>query len=158
MFSSCNKVFSDSIEISDCFPQQQINKQKTHSRQSLIDWLIDWLRDWCLTPTLEIFQLSDIWTPQIANKCIITSYQDRRNFPLTGVLWKEPILLLYISSDRPSFVDILRRKIHACSKCKMVDGSLSEWLLFNANSAICQLYRGENKLIFNEMMIRSALF
>ena len=31
----------------------------------------------------------------------------------------------------------------------------SEWLLFN--SAIFQLYRGENKLIFNEMMMRYAL-
>jgi len=28
-------------------------------------------------------------------------------------------------------------------------------LLFNANSAIFQLYHGENKLIFNEMMTRS---
>jgi hypothetical protein len=35
---------------------------------------------------------------------------------------------------------------------------VSEWLLFNANSAIVQLYHGENKLIFNEMMMRSALF
>ena len=128
MFKSCNKVFSDSIEISDCFPQQIIKRKKPHSRQSLIDWLIDWLRDWCLTPTLVIFQLGDIWTPQIANKCIIISYQDRCNFPLTGVLWREPILLLYMSSDRPSFVDILMRKIHACSKCKMADGS-SEWVI-----------------------------
>ena len=32
-----------------------------------------------------------------------------------------------------------------------------EWLLLNANSAIFQLYHGENKLIFNEMMMRSAL-
>ena len=32
-----------------------------------------------------------------------------------------------------------------------------EWLLFNANSAIFQLYHGENKLIFNEMMIRFVL-
>jgi hypothetical protein len=31
----------------------------------------------------------------------------------------------------------------------------SEWLLFNANSAIFQLYHGENKLIFNDMMMRS---
>jgi hypothetical protein len=30
---------------------------------------------------------------------------------------------------------------------------VSEWLLFNANSAIFQLYHGENKLIFNEIMI-----
>jgi hypothetical protein len=31
-----------------------------------------------------------------------------------------------------------------------------EWLLLNSNSAICQLYYGENKLIFNEMMMRSV--
>jgi hypothetical protein len=35
---------------------------------------------------------------------------------------------------------------------------VSEWLLFNANSAIFQLYHGENKIIFNEMMMRSALY
>jgi hypothetical protein len=34
---------------------------------------------------------------------------------------------------------------------------VSEWLLFNANSAIFQLYHGKNKLIFNEMMMRPAL-
>ena len=34
----------------------------------------------------------------------------------------------------------------------------SEWLLFNANSAIFQLYYGENLLIINAMMMRSALF
>ena len=34
----------------------------------------------------------------------------------------------------------------------------SEWLLFNANSANFQLYHGENKLIFNEMMMRSTLY
>ena len=35
---------------------------------------------------------------------------------------------------------------------------VSEWVLINANSAIFQLYHGENKLIFNEMMMRSALY
>jgi hypothetical protein len=39
-----------------------------------------------------------------------------------------------------------------------VDTIFSEWLLFNANSAIFQLYNGENKLIFIEMMMKSALF
>jgi hypothetical protein len=34
----------------------------------------------------------------------------------------------------------------------------SEWLLFNAKSQIVRVYHGENKLIFNEMMIKSALF
>jgi hypothetical protein len=33
-----------------------------------------------------------------------------------------------------------------------------KWLLFNANSAIFQLYHGEDRLIFNEMMMRSALY
>ena len=33
---------------------------------------------------------------------------------------------------------------------------MSEWVLFNASSAIFQLYHGENKLIFKEMMTRSA--
>jgi len=35
---------------------------------------------------------------------------------------------------------------------------MSEWLLFNSNSAIFHLYHVENKLIFNEMMMRSALY
>jgi hypothetical protein len=35
---------------------------------------------------------------------------------------------------------------------------VSEWLLFNANLAIFQLYHRENMFIFNEMMMKSALF
>jgi hypothetical protein len=35
---------------------------------------------------------------------------------------------------------------------------VNEWLLFNANSSIFQLYHGENKLIFIEMMTMSAFF
>ena len=35
---------------------------------------------------------------------------------------------------------------------------VSERLLLNAISAIFQLYHGEKKLIFNEMMMRSALY
>jgi hypothetical protein len=34
---------------------------------------------------------------------------------------------------------------------------VSEWLLFNANSAIFQLCHGESKLIFNGKMMRSTL-
>ena len=43
------------------------------------------------------------------------------------------------------------------SNLKILFKEMSEWLLFNAHSAIFQLYHGENKLIFNEMMMRSAL-
>ena len=42
----------------------------------------------------------------------------------------------------------------------VVDGYLSEWVsdcCFNVNSTIFQLYHGE-KLIFNEMMTRSAMY
>jgi hypothetical protein len=35
---------------------------------------------------------------------------------------------------------------------------VSEWLLFNANSAIVQLYHDGNKLISNEMMMREVRF
>jgi hypothetical protein len=35
---------------------------------------------------------------------------------------------------------------------------VSERLLVNANSAIFQLYHGENKLILNEMIMRSVLY
>ena len=35
---------------------------------------------------------------------------------------------------------------------------VSEWLLLNANSTIFQLYHGENKIIFNEMIMSSALY
>jgi hypothetical protein len=35
---------------------------------------------------------------------------------------------------------------------------LSEWLFYNANSTIVQLYHVENKLIVNEMMMRSVLY
>ena len=38
-----------------------------------------------------------------------------------------------------------------------MNNSVREWLLFNASSAIFQLYHGEHKLIVNEMMIRSTL-
>ena len=31
---------------------------------------------------------------------------------------------------------------------------MSEWLLLNTNSALFQLYHGENTLIFNEMMVK----
>jgi hypothetical protein len=36
--------------------------------------------------------------------------------------------------------------------------SMSEWLLFNIDAAIVQLYYGENKLIYNEMIMFSHHF
>ena len=42
--------------------------------------------------------------------------------------------------------------------CYKLSESMSEWLLFNAISTIFQLYHIENKLIFNEMIMISALY
>ena len=47
------------------------------------------------------------------------------------------------------------------STCKLtiyISERVSEWLLLSANSAIVQLYHGENKLIFNDMMVRSTVY
>jgi hypothetical protein len=41
---------------------------------------------------------------------------------------------------------------------KLVLNRVIELLLFNASSAIFQLYHGESKLIFSEIMMRSALY
>jgi hypothetical protein len=49
-------------------------------------------------------------------------------------------------------IDVCSRFTRNWSRCN------SEWLLFNVNSAILQLYQCENKLILNEMMMRFALY
>ena len=44
------------------------------------------------------------------------------------------------------------------AKRKMPDEGVGEWVLFNAISVMFHIYHRENKLIFNEMMMRSALY
>jgi hypothetical protein len=51
----------------------------------------------------------------------------------------------------------LRIKIILFFQYSLLMDWVSEWLLLNANSAIFQLYYDENKLIINEMMMKSAL-
>jgi len=41
-------------------------------------------------------------------------------------------------------------RFHSCFECV---GWFNEWLSFQANWAICQLFHGENKLHFEEMII-----
>ena len=51
--------------------------------------------------------------------------------------------------------------VRACVRaCGRAGGRASgrEGVMLSANSAIFQLCHGENKLIFNEMMMRSTLF
>ena len=57
-----------------------------------------------------------------------------------------------------TFILLLIKQIHWIWVSEWVSEWVSDWLLFNANSAIFQLYHGENKLIFYEMMMRSTLF
>ena len=53
----------------------------------------------------------------------------------------------------------VQKKKERCEYWLFLNGEwVSGWLLFSANSAIFQLYHGENKLFFNEMMVRSALY
>jgi hypothetical protein len=56
------------------------------------------------------------------------------------------------------YPNTIRHKSVYIMKTIKIITRVSEWLLFNANSAIFQLYHGKNMLIFNEMMIGSALY
>ena len=48
---------------------------------------------------------------------------------------------------------------YVCFELYQISSKLvSEWLLFNANSAIFQLNNDKNKYIFIEMRMRSALY
>jgi hypothetical protein len=63
----------------------------------------------------------------------------------------QTIILDYSTLNLPKFVEN--------SNLNNIDlrNWVIEWLLFNVNSAIFQLYHGENKLIFNEMMMTITL-
>ena len=82
-------------------------------------------------------------------------------------MWKElwPITVCQFLGNRLFFWGIksqwTRRAIHIMLKgigVLIYRKWLSKWLLFNARSANFKLYHGENKLIFNETMMRSALY
>jgi hypothetical protein len=65
---------------------------------------------------------------------------------------------LFRSVDDDVDVSKKRKKLYHINKLNISDHLVSEWLLLNANSAIFQLYHGENKLIVNEMMMRSDMY
>jgi hypothetical protein len=69
-----------------------------------------------------------------------------------------PTVHKYMSAHFPGFVQTFQWNVAGLLLIHLVMRGVSEWLLFNANSAIFQLYHGENNLIFNEIMMRSALF
>ena len=62
-----------------------------------------------------------------------------------------------INTSKPVRSDFCQKfNNQSCLAFITLEYSVSGWLLFIANSAIFQLYRGENKLIFNEMMMGSV--
>ena len=92
---------------------------------------------------------------------------------LQFVLWKESLngyvqqFYQYQQNEEPlntnktSTYDVYSDKHKKSAGVNRLIGSqltlMRDWLLFNAKSAIFQLYHDANQLIFNEMMIRSAL-
>jgi hypothetical protein len=62
---------------------------------------------------------------------------------ISGVMVSASILIAKDCGFRPWSSQTKDYKIDCCLTC---------------NTAIFQLYHGENKLIFNEMMVRSALY
>jgi hypothetical protein len=72
--------------------------------------------------------------------------------------YKFCIFTLYFCWSLNSFLFVLLLKVYVLRLIQHMSEWVSEWLLFNVNSAIFQLYHGENKSIFNEMMMRSALY
>jgi hypothetical protein len=62
------------------------------------------------------------------------------------VLTKSLTLHCYKQQENDDMIKMYRQKL------------VSEWLLFSVNSAICQLFHGENKVIINEIMMRFILF
>jgi hypothetical protein len=71
----------------------------------------------------------------------------------TKQLWSVPNIVSSKSRTVQYRVPALTDKIYF-----FLSELVSERVSFNANSATFQLYHGENKLIFIEMMMRSALY
>jgi hypothetical protein len=80
---------------------------------------------------------------------VICKINNINNIPLHKEYFKQKIIL------RIAWHSTVILKVGAHNKLDWfwVSEWVSEWLLFNANSAIVQLYHGKNKVIFNEMMM-----
>jgi hypothetical protein len=82
------------------------------------------------------------WLLYISQLQFVAFYFISHNLNIRG-----PLFLMVTTCISSPFVELKRR-----SRQIIVSSQVSEWLLFNANSAVFQLYHDENKLIFNEMM------
>jgi hypothetical protein len=86
----------------------------------------------------------------------------KREYPIYFFTSPSGIQLIISASPNVEITSPGRRAsgfFNPCGTCSSGHNKwVSQWLLFSANSAIFQLYHGENKLIFCEMMMRSALY
>ena len=119
--------------------------QSIKVRLSLSSTVINWSR-YLLLPLHSVLQsLQQLWTFGTYRGEVTEVYS----------LWWDQISVIALApsgTNSPYYryiISILTTKI-----LQWVSG----WLLFNANSAIFQLYHSENKLFFNEMIMRSALY
>ena len=95
------------------------------------------MRWWKLYLITSVPEIEALWSWASTKLCFCQFSEHRSPFFLPTNLHKKEIL-----QERYLLIQIL-----------------SEWVIvFNANSAIFQLYHGKNRLIFIEMTIRSALF
>ena len=89
-------------------------------------------------------------------------HSEKRNpcYPIRAAYFVS--ILLYLILNFPQFIKMLNGNEENSIDINVKIFKLpllwvTEWLLLNANSAIFQLYHGENKLMFNEMRTRSSL-
>jgi hypothetical protein len=111
-----------------------------------------WLNCW---PSLLNFLFINEYTHEAFNILIINEYtHEAFNILIINEYTHEAFNILIINEYTHEAFNILIIQLISINNNEWV----SEWLLFNTNSANCQLYHDENKLIFNEMMMLSALY
>ena len=105
---------------------------------------LEWRKEWIVFTTNG----THMWS------CVTQIFRQNRNFHV--YISKNSILCNYGFHEKLISI-IIKLKVSYFRKQEGQDG-FSEWLLLKANSAFLQLYHGENKLIFNEMMMMFGLF
>ena len=127
---------------------------------------------WCFTPLSTIFQLyrggqcDQLYRGGQCDWWRKPGYPEKTTDLLQGI---DKLYHIMLYGVHFSIIGIQTHNVspqiqYVISQCCSIPISIlgsprvSEWLLFNTNSARFQLYHGENKLIFNEMMMRSALY
>jgi hypothetical protein len=120
------------------YPQLQIIRKlssTTNYEKTILNYKL-----WENYPQLQIMR--KLFSTTNYEKTIL-NYKLWENYPQLQIMRK-------LSSNSLSFPQFLLGRV------PLIAQNFSEWFMFN--SSIFQLYHGENKLIFNVMMMRSALY